>query len=250
MPYGFLLIPYIFFLTGGLFGWWYTDPSSISWVAGGIALGYLLGAWWLDQERRDWWRFAVSPLLLALSGLAFSSLVVGAYSALAILVIAGLLSLMYWRYAYLYVTRPGSYVPFSLERFSNSLNFLTVYFLAASAYGVKTFLDIPSWSIAVVFGLATILLWSQWAWANKISRSMAWRYGAVGSLVMIELFLLQGYSPVDFRLLAFPVATAYYALLTLMSLRAFGTLERRRGYVLAGIMLFVWLAVFLTARWF
>ncbi len=250
MQYGFLLLPYIFLLTLGFFGWWYFDPASYGWILGGISLAYLLGAWWLDQTRADWWRFAVTPLLLAVSGLVFSLLVAGNFSALVILGLVALLELLYWRYAYLYAARPGSYAPFSLERYSASLNFLTVYFLSAAAYGLQTFLAIPSWIIAAIFAVLICLLWTQWLWVGKISRTVGWRYAVAASVVMIELFLLQNFSPLDFRLLAFPVATGYYTLLTLMSLRMSGGLQRRKIYLLLAIMIISWAAVFLSARWF
>lgn len=250
MPYLFLVIPYIVLLTAGLFGWWYLDPTSVAWVLGGIILGYLFAAWRLQQTRSDWWRFAVTPILLALAGLLFSLLVSGGFSALAVLIGIGLLEIPYWRYVYLYAARPGSYAPFSLERLSASLDFLTVYFLAAAAYGLKTFLDVPTWLITLCFALLIGLIWNQWLWASKVNLAAGWRYAAVATIVLVELFWLQGFSPLDFRLLAFPVATGYYVLLNLMSLRLAGTLERRALYALGGVMLASWLAVFLTAHWF
>ncbi len=250
MPYAFLILPYIALLTAGLYGWWFLDPTSVFWVLGGIVVGYLLGAWWLDQTRRDWWRFAVTPTLLALAALAFSLLIPGKGGALSVLVVAGILQLLYWRYAYLYAARPGNYVPFSLERLGASLDFLTVYFLTAAGYGLKTFLDVPTWMLALAFALLISLLWSQWLWVGKINRAVGWRHAAVAAVVLTELFLLQYFSPLDFRLLAFPVASGYYVLVNLMSLKMAGSLDRRKIYTLGAVLLVSWLAVFLTARWF
>lgn len=250
MSYVFLILPYITLLTAGLFGWWYFDPASIMWVLVGIIVGYAFGAWWLDQSRSDWWRFAVTPTLLAISGLLFSLLVSGRPAAAVVLIGIGFLVLLYWRYAYLYAARPGSYAPFSLERLAASLDLLAVYFLAAAAYGLKTFLDVSVWSITAVFAAFSILLWMQWLWTHKISRQAGWKYALAGAVILIELFWLQSYSPLDFRLLAFPVATGYYVLLNLMSQKMTGGLERRKIYVLGAIVIVSWLAVFLTARWF
>ncbi len=250
MPYLFLVIPYIVVLTAGLLSWWFLDPTSVAWVLGGITIGYLLAAWRLQQARSDWWRFAITPILLAVAGLLFSLLVSGRFSPIAVLAGIGLLEIPYWRYVYLYAARPGSYAPFSLERLSASLNFLTVYFLAAAAYGLKTFLDVPAWLITLSFALLIALLWNQWLWASKVSLAHGWRYAVVATIVLVELFWLQSFSPLDFRLLAFPLATGYYVLLNLMSLRLSGNLERRSLYALGAVMLASWVAVFLTAQWF
>lgn len=241
--------PFILALSIALFTWCYVVPTHIGWILLALAFIYALAAQGLDTDGNDWWRFAVTPFLLGASTLIYCLLVPQGVSTILLLAVVVALEFLYWQYALAYTSHIRSYIPFSLERLCFALNFLTVFFLAAGAYGLKTFLDVPSWLIGIVFCcLIFVILW-QWLWNSRLALAQGWRAALIVSLVTLEIFLVAGFFPLDFRILGFLVVTVYYSAVSLISQQQGGNADTRRFQILAGLIIITWLAVFLTARW-
>lgn len=249
MNFRFLLPAYIFAITAVLFSWWYLVPEQTNLICIALVLSYTLAAWWLTPDRNDWWRFAVTPLFLAFATIAFALLISGTWPVLLLLGAIVILETMYWGYAYRYASRSVAYRPFSLERLSASLDFLSVFFLASAAYGLKIFLDLPLWLTGGSFCLLVCVLVLQWIWMGKATVAKYWRSSLVIAVVVIELFFLVTFFPLDYRLLGFLAASAYYVLMSIMTAANAGTLSKRHLRLAAMIIIVCWLAIFATGRW-
>ncbi len=245
----FLLVPCIVLAHAALLLWWYLQPDSLGIMLGAATILYVFGAQWLDRTRRDWWHFALLPIVWTVSVVLFASLVSGAFSLPVLLFIALLGNAVYWRYADLYAMQSSRYRPFSLERLSLLINFLSIFFFAAAAYGVKTFLDVPTWLMGLCFSAFVCLVVYQWAWISKMDWKVTWRLPTVAAIIVIELFFLILSFPLDFRILGFLVAIIYYAVISLIDQHTKHGLPPKTFKLALILIIIAWLAVILTARW-
>ncbi len=250
MRFRYFIIPFIALLTIALSVWWFYIPANLMWIISILAIGYLWSAWRLDPERFDWWRFAISPWCLAVSILLFSLLISGPLPFFSLVLVSVVLQIIYWRHLLMYTNEVSGYIPFSLERLSFNYNFLTIFFLAASMFGLKTFLDTSMWILAPIFGATILILISQRLWISQIKNQMAWRMAASIFIGVMEVFLLVPLLPLDFRLLAFLVATSYYGFVTLSTEGSGDDSLRTNLRFFIIIFIIGCIAVFATARWY
>ena len=250
MRFRFFILPFIVLLTVAAAISWFYRPTYGIWIMFILLIGYLWSAWWLDPERSDWWRFAITPWLLSLALLLFCLLVSGGWLVFVFITLLVLLQAVYWRYVLVYTDSAASYTPFSLERLSFIINFLVVFLLASAMYGFKTFLDISTWILLPIFGVCLAILISQRLWISKATGGVAWRLAGSLFIGTIQIFLLTSFLPLDFRLLGFLVAAAYYGFISLGSEVTDNTVNRRNVWILITILTLASLAVFLTARWY
>ncbi len=250
MRFRFFILPFILFLNIVVSIWWYYDPSRAVWLLGFLLIGYLWAAWWLDSGRRDWWRLAITPWLIAVSILLFSLLLSRGWTTISLFVLFTVLEGIYWRYLMSYTDTTATYTPFSLEKLSFSLNFLIVFFLAAALYGFRTFLDISFFITWPVFALCLLFLISQRLWISQGSRGTVWRLALSIFIGTVEMFMVGSFLPFDFRILAFLVAAVYYGLIVLGAEQTEEKALTRSVRLLIIILTIGCLAVLATARWY
>ncbi len=230
--------------------WWFVRPEHFFWLLLAILIHSFVSAWWLTRTRKDWAIFALLPLFLFASGLSYALIISIQNVAIVVVVISLLGTILYWRLVFLYTFKQSLYRPFSLERLSSYLSFLTIYFSAAALFGLKIFLNIPDMQLLGVMSLVLIATIIQWLWFQKISLPLGWVYGISAFIVVMEIFLIVGYLPINFHLLGFCVAIVWYAVSTLLGYQLAKTLNLTRVRLVLIISLGILLAALLTARWF
>lgn len=250
MRFRFFIIPFIALLTIAVSVWWFLDATNAIWIVSTLLVGYVWAGWQLDPERKDWWRFAIIPWLAAVTILFFSILISGALFFILLAAFSVILQILYWRQLLTFTSESSLYIPFSLERLSFSYNFIIIFFLAASIFGFKRFLDISSWILWPVFGVCLAVLILQRLWITQAHQSAAWRLAGSLFIVVMELFLVASFLPLDFRLLAFLVAAAYYGFVSLGSGQTEQEVSRLNVRLLIIIITLGCIAVFATARWY
>lgn len=243
-------LPAIMLAVVGLHGWWFLRITDFGIILLMTAIIYFGAAWWLDNSRRDWWSFAILPTLLSWSVLSYGLIVSTSLLRVLVIVLSVFMSIIYWRLVYLYVVRHTSYKPFSLERLAPYLSFVTVFFAAAAAYGLRIFLDVPGiqlWVILIIFQLGIV---HQWLWSHKVSWKSAWRYAAAFILVITELFFIFDFLPFDYNVLGFMLASVWYAISGLAANFIAGRLTGNKTKLIIFLLLVTWIIVLVTARWF
>ncbi len=230
--------------------WWFVRPEDFFWLLLAILIHSIVSAWWLTRSRKDWLIFALLPLFLFASGLSYALTISVQNIAIGVVLIAVIGTILYWRLVFLYTFKQSLYRPFSLERLSSYLSFLTVYFAAAALFGVKIFLNIPD--IQLFGGICAVLaaMSIQWLWFQKVPFALGWVYGITSFLVVSEVFVIVAYLPINFHLLGFCVAIVWYAVSTLLGYQLAKTLNLTRVRLVLVISLVILLAALLTARWF
>jgi len=250
MRFRFFIIPFIVLLTIAVSIWWFFDATNAIWIILTLLVGYSWSGWKLDPERKDWWRFAIIPWLTAVTILFFSILISGSLFYILLATLSLVLQVVYWRQLLTYTSESTSYIPFSLERLSFSYNFLILFFATASIFGFKRFLDIPAWILWPAFALCLSILIIQRLWISHAHQSTAWRLAISIFIAVMQLFIVASFLPLDFRLLAFLVAAAYYGLVSYGTGQADQEVSQIQVRLLLIIITLSCIAVFATARWY
>lgn len=250
MRFRFFIIPFIALLTIAVSVWWFLDATNALWIISTLLIGYVWAGWQLDPERKDWWRFAIIPWLAAISILFFSILISGLPFFILLAGFSVILQILYWRQLLIYTSESPSYIPFSLERFSLNYNFIIIFFLSASIFGFKRFLDISSWILWPAFGFCLAVLILQRLWISQANQNSAWRLATGIFIGVMELFLIATFLPLDFRLLAFLVSASYYGVVSLALVQSEQEASRLNFWLLISIIILGCIAVFTTARWY
>lgn len=230
--------------------WWYQQPESFMWLGAAILLINLASAKWLGSTRIDWWKFALLPSVLMISGLSYALMISVPSLALGVIGVSVFGSIIYWRLVFLYAFKQGSFRPFSLERSSTYLSLIAIFFSAAAIFGFKTFLDYPDWQLFGVSLLMSAALVTQWLWFEKAEQHLNWIYGAILMLGLAEFYIALSFLPINFHLLGFMLAVMWYGLSSLLSRQISGQLNLARARFILIVTILVSLAVLLTARWF
>lgn len=245
-----IFLPTIILSNLAIFIWWYFRVSDYLFIIAIIILLNLIFAWWLNSSRRDWWSFALLPIIFTLSALAYALIISSVNVILIILLLSFIVLVVYWRLVYIYVFKHAFYRLFSLERLFYYLSFIAVFFFSAAAYGIKTFLDIPNWELMTAFLLFQIILTYEWSWVHKIDLSVVWPYSIALLVMILELFFVIQLLPLNFNISAFIIASSWHALSFLSAEHIGGRLNRDRSRFIIGLIIIIWLAVLITARWF
>ncbi len=246
----FLFLPTAVFFLIALFLWWNSRPEDFATVMTVAGFGNLFAAWWIMKSRRDWLSFALLPALLLWSSLSYALLVSSQQLAWLILLLSAAALIAYWRLVYMYAFKHANYRPFSLERLSGYISFMTAFFSAAAAYGLKTFLDLPTWQLILgIVGVQAGLAY-QWMWVQKAEWKHTGTYALLFIAVAVEFFIIFGFLPFDFNILGFFLASIWYGVSYIASAQASGQLTKSKWRFALGLVAASWLLVLLTARWF
>jgi len=230
--------------------WWYLRTVDFGIIMGVVGFINLAAAWWITRERRDWWSFSIVPALLLWSSLSYSLVVLNSSIALISVIVATVLAILYWRLVFLYAFNHTAYRPFSLERLFGYASFIILFFSISAAYSLKTFLDLPTWQPATIILLIVIGLAYQWQWMQKIDWKQAWPYVVLFPIAITELFFVAAFLPLDSSILGFLLASTWYAISYLAATNVAGRLTPQQLRLISGTVIFLWIILLLTARWF
>jgi hypothetical protein len=242
--------PIITIIIASLPFWWYNRTADLGYIMLAILLINLGAAFWLVRSRRDWWSFAILPILLLASAFAYALIISLSWLALAIVSFAAIAAIAYWRLVFLYILKQNLYRPLSLERLSSFLSFFVIFFTAAAAYGLKVFLDLPNWqTVGVAFIFLSAIIY-QWFWVRQLVWRTSWYYLLAFIVVMTEIFLVFGFLPFDFIVIGFLFASLWHGLSFLVAEHLSGQLTLKRSRFIISLIIILWVAILLTARWF
>ncbi len=156
---------------------------------------------------------------------------------------------LYLRYIYYYLIQPQLYKSYFLENIATYGNFLTVFFLASSIYGLQSFLGIPVWLLAIVLTVMMILIIYNVIWANKIDFRRGAAYILINCLLLTEAAWAISFLPLKYNVAGLALAIYYYVLISLTKfyLKDELSASRIKFYLIFGLLSTMF--VLLTARW-
>jgi hypothetical protein len=235
----------------GEYWWLKQDPQNFLVIGSAMILFCLLAAIVISARAKEkhWWNAALLPLVANTVVLGYTVIVSSQLLIDFLVVVLLVLNYVYWRFVYFYYNRPSRYTSFSLENLSFYVNFISVFFLGALAYGLRAFLQYSLWSFLAGVAVVLALILYQGVWAAKVDWHQYGWYGLIHLLILLEFFGVLSLLPLDYNLLGLLWASIYYLLLILfndlMSHRFNHKRLRRYLFLVAA----VWLVLLLTASW-
>ena len=156
---------------------------------------------------------------------------------------------LYLRYVYYYLLNPLAYEVFSIENISSYINWLTFFLLAATVYGLASFLNLPiSWLVLIMISLTSLLVY-QIIWANKIELMPSLPYILISCLILVELFWSISFLPFNYNISGLSLAICYYVVIGLVKNHLLLKLDaaKVKMYLILGSISL--LLILSTAKW-
>lgn len=244
-----LLTPLLVFLWDEIY---FFSPRFIYLAAVLINLSVFFAAWRLCRASKvdgRWWNYLILPALVSSAALAYSVFLSGKLLIQLLFIFNLVFLYIYFRRVYLYLLKPWAYEVFSIENLSLYVNWLAFFLLAAAAYGLQSFLNLPISYLALIMLAAIVLLIYQIIWANKIEFKAGLFYILISCLILVELFWSISFLPFNYNISGLILAICYYVLIGLVKNYLLDKLEAKkvRMYLILGsASLFL---ILFTAKW-
>ena len=128
-------------------------------------------------------------------------------------------------------------------------NFILVFFIASSVYGLQSFLRVPVWILMIIFVLFLALIVYSVMYINKIKQNVALFYILIVCLVMLELSWSIYFLPVSYKISGLVLAIGYYMIMGLSRHHLMDTLKPRTVKLYFGFGFVSIILILLTSRW-
>ncbi|MBU1179681.1 hypothetical protein KJ885_01925 [Patescibacteria group bacterium] len=225
-------------------------PVWLVYVVLGLTLFIVLGML-VPKKRflggREFWHYLSGPLIFVWSSilllLFFENIFFKHFFILGVAVYI----FFYFENLFYYLVSGGKESSESFLRMTNMLGVVSIFFLAAGLYGVKTFIQLPIWLLNIIFFIfsAGLIYGSLWIIKQKF-REVLWEVFIV-ALIISEFFLVIHFLPIGFYAGGAIVGVFYYIVAGILTNYLKNKQIPYKRYVITGlILLFV---IVLTARW-
>lgn len=203
----------------------------------------------LGINKEKWWKIFILPAYFFIGLAAFITIVPNKILVQIFLFINLFYQYFYYRIVYNFLIRTESYQDFSLENISAYGNFLAIYFISSSIFGLQSFLNMPIWLTMLALIFITALVIYQVLWANKIAFVNSSFYIVIACFILIEIAWSASFLPLSFYVMGLLFSIFYYILVGLTRFHLLNKLDKSivKLYLIYGLSSI--LAVLLTARW-
>ncbi len=156
----------------------------------------------------------------------------------------------YFLIIYNYLINCEKYKQGTLENFSSHGNFIAMYFIASSVYGLQSLVNFSVVLLILVLLIFLVAVVHQVFWVNKIKNKTGQIYIFISILVIMQLAVALWFLTLSFYILGLLLAIYYYTLIGLIRFYLLGDFRRNivKLYFILGFSSI--LIVLLTARWF
>jgi hypothetical protein len=220
-----------------------------------VTLGFLLLALTVrgsekNKQDMNWPLFFFFPALFFLATSLYITFLPNYYWIQLILLLSAYFSFSYLRNIYYFFHYGASERADRLDGLMLAGGFLSVFALAASLYGLPTFLGWNFWTLLPLFVILVSPLFFQSFVLGPINIRENWPLFFAGSLILAEMTAVVYFLPLSFNILGFFIAVFYYFILLVLRLFLKGDFYGRnfRWPLTFGLILIV--ILLLTSRWF
>lgn len=195
----------------------------------------------------EFWHYIFNPLIFVWSSILLLMFFEGSYFKHFFILGIGVYIVFYFENLFYYLSSGREKNEENFSRAANIMNVISIFFLAAGLYGIKTFIQPPTWVLSVIFFIFSSALIYGALWIAKPSfRDIFW-YVVVVSLIITELFAALNFLPIGFYADGAILGVLYYmAAGVMINFLKKGVPPYRRYLIIGSLLL---LAVIATAKW-
>lgn len=191
--------------------------------------------------------FLIFPVLLEISFIAYLMMEPDYLKPHYLIFINTLILFFYFRTLRFYFSGIDKGV--SLNNITIFGNFVLVFFMASSIYGLQSSLRVSVWGLMAVFVLFLAMIVYSVMYVNKVKYNIALFYILIVSLVMLELAWSIYFLPVSYKISGLVLAIGYYMIMGLSRHHLVDTLNKRTIKLYLGFGFISIFLVLLTSRW-
>lgn len=244
-----LLIPLLVFALAEMYFFY---PKLI-YVAAVLANLFIFFAVWqfsrYSEIDKRWWNYLILPAVMSTTVMAYSVFISSKFLIQLLFIFNLVFLYLYLRQVYYYLLKPAAYKVFSIENLSSYINWLTFFFLAATVYGLQSFLNLPvSWLALIMLGVTALIVY-QIIWANKIELKIGLPYILISCLILVELSWSISFLPFNYNISGLGLAICYYVIIGLVKNHLLDKLDATKVkmyLILGSVSLFL---ILFTAKW-
>lgn len=244
-----LFIPLLVFLFEEIY---FFSPKLIYLMAVLVILSIFFVVWQFSRASKidkRWWNYLILPAILSSSVMAYS-VFISNKSIIQLLFVFNIVFLyIYLRHVYYYLLNSLAYEIFSIENISSYANWLAFFLLAATMYGLQSFLNLSISWLALIMLSATALAVYQVIWVNKIELPIGLPYILISCLILMELFWSISFLPFNYNISGFCLAISYYVIIGLVKNHLLDKLEAKKVRMYLMLALISLFLILLTAKW-
>lgn len=201
---------------------------------------------------KRWWNYSILPILFSSSLVVYSVLLPYKNNIIlmqSLFFLNAIFLYYYIRSVYYNLVLPTAERSTNLENISSFGNFLSFFFISASAYGLQSFLGLPTWQLILVIMSASLLLTYQMIWASRANIQRNHAYILISCLILTEIAWAMFYLPFNFNVTGAILAIDYYIIAGILRTYLHGGLNGKMLKLYLGFGLASIVIILITARW-
>ncbi|MBU4421594.1 hypothetical protein L6259_02295 [Candidatus Parcubacteria bacterium] len=197
--------------------------------------------------KNEFWHYLASPLIFIWSGTILLLFFENTYFRHFFVLGLSAYILFYFENFLYYLIASSDESRDSFLRINNLMNVVSVFFLSASFYGIKTFIQLHLWVLSIIFFIFSAGLIYSPLWTLKKKTKIIIPEMLVVALIITELFIAIQFLPIGFYASGALVGVLYYILSgILINYLKHGKIIYKR-YIVVGLILLS--LILFTARW-
>lgn len=198
---------------------------------------------------KKWWNFFILPSVTSSLVIIYSIFLTNKMIIHLLFFLNIILLYLYLRYVYYYLIKSAAYEVYSIENISSFSNFLAFFLLAATIYGLQSFLNISIWLLMLATLVITAIVVYQIIWANKIEFRKGLPYILLCCFILVELAWSISFLPFNYNIAGLTLAICYYILIGLVKNYLLDKLDSKKIKIYLGLGLVSLFFVLFTASW-
>lgn len=235
----FLILDFFLFKPAA---WIYVIIGTALLIAAGMAIPKKKFLSW-----REFLHYIFNPVIFVWSAMLLLLFFENLYFKHFFILGVGIYILFYFENLFYYLISGKEKNVESFLRITNLINVISVFFLAAGLYGVKTLVQIPIWLVSIVFFLFSVaLIYGAFGVIKPAFREIVLDIFVV-SIIITELFVVLNLLPIGFYASGAILGILYYVMAGIMINYLKHGIAPYKRYIIIGTMLL--LLVILTAKW-
>lgn len=226
------------------------DPS---WIYYSLSISVFLLILTIHQFGRlwgykKWWELSILPILFIGGVTIYSMLLANQLLIHFLFVLVLLFTFYYLRNVYFYFKDRGENGAI-MQNFSSYGNFLVVFFITATVFGLHSLLNVSIWLLISIFAGIMLLILYEVMTTNEIPLSRGGIFIFILALILLQITGSFYFLPLSYNILGLSVAICYYILIGLLKFHLKGTLNKGAIQIYLVFGLSGLLLIFLTASW-
>lgn len=195
------------------------------------------------------YKLFILPWIFLNFTLFYAIISISTFLTQATFIASAILFFLYFQAAYKKYYQPLAKSIFKFEELIFFLTFLAVFLSSASVFGLKNFLNFPSWQIIIFLIPVIFLLLFQLFWFHKLKIKKNFSTLLVLLILLVEIIWGASFLTFSYLMLGLLISVSFYSLSGISIAFNKNTLDKKTLKYYTNFALISMLLIFLSSRW-